>query len=97
MARYATLYNFTDQGIRNVKESPSRLKAAISQAEGMGMKVLGAYYTEGPYDLLVIYEADDEKAASAYALATGTQGNVRSTTMRAWDPDEFEEIVALMP
>ncbi len=61
------------------------------------MKVLTAYYTEGPYDLIVISEADDEKAASAFTLATGAQGNVRSTTMRAWDPDEFEEIVALMP
>ncbi len=97
MAKYATLYNFTDQGIRAVKESPSRLKAAIEVAETVGMKVLTAYYTEGPYDLIVISEADDEKAALAFTLATGAQGNVRSTTMRAWDPDEFEEIVALMP
>ena len=97
MAKYATLYNFTDQGIRAVKESPSRLKAAIEAAKTVGMKVLTAYYTEGPYDLIVISEADDEKAALAFTLATGAQGNVRSTTMRAWDPDEFEEIVALMP
>ena len=97
MAKYATLYNFTDQGIRAVKESPSRLKAAIEAAEGFGMKVLSVYYTAGPYDLVVISEADDEKAATAFALATGAQGNVRSTTMRAWDPDEFEQIVALMP
>ena len=78
MAKYATLYSFTDQGIRNVKESPSRLKAAISQAEGMGVRVLGAYYTEGPYDLVVISEADDEKAASAFALGY-------------WCPGEREE------
>jgi uncharacterized protein with GYD domain len=97
MAKYATLYNFTDQGIRAVKESPARLKAAIEMAGGAGMKVLDVYYTAGPYDLIVISEADDEKAATAFALATGAQGNVRSTTMRAWDPDEFEEIIALMP
>ena len=97
MAKYATLYNFTDQGMRAVKESPRRLKAAIEAAEGVGMKILGVYYTAGPYDLVIISEADDEKAATAFALATAAQGNVRSTTMRAWDPDEFEEIVALMP
>ena len=97
MAKYVTLNNFTDQGIRAVKESPSRAKAAIEAAEGMGVRVLGVYYTQGPYDIIVISEADDEKAATAFGLATGAQGNVRSTTMRAWDPDEFAEIVALMP
>ena len=54
MAKYATLYNFTDQGIRAVKESPSRLKAAIEAAEGVGVRMLGVYYTAGPYDLIVI-------------------------------------------
>ena len=97
MAKYATLYNFTEQGIRAVKESPSRAKAAIEAAEGMGIKMLGVYYTQGPYDIIGIWEADDEKAATAFALATAAQGNVRSTTMRAWDPDEFAEIVGLMP
>ncbi len=97
MTKYVTLYNFTDQGIRAVKESPGRLAAAIQASEGAGMKVLGAYYTLGPYDLVVISEAHDEKAATAFTLATGAQGNVRSMTMRAWDPDEFGEIVAMMP
>ncbi len=97
MANFATLYSFTDQGIRAVKESPRRLKAAIEAAEGVGVKMLSVYYTAGPYDLVTISEADDEKAATAFALATAAQGNVRSITMRAWDPDEFEEIVALVP
>ena len=96
MARYVTLYQFTDQGVRNVKDSPARLKAAMKKAEGMGMKMIGAYYTEGPYDLIVISEAGDERAATAFALATAAQGNVRSTTMRAHDPDEFEAIVKMM-
>ena len=96
MAKYVTLYQFTDQGIRNVKDSPTRLKAATKKAEGMGMKIIGAYYTEGPYDLIVISEGADERAATAFALATAAQGNVRSTTMRAHDPDEFEAIVNKM-
>jgi uncharacterized protein with GYD domain len=97
MARYVTLYQFTDQGIRNVKDSPARLKAAIKKAEGMGMKMIGAYYTEGAYDLVVISESADEKVATAFALATAAQGNVRSTTMRAYDPEEFEGILRKMP
>jgi uncharacterized protein with GYD domain len=97
MSTFATLYNFTDQGIRAVKASPARLKAAIQAAEAAGVKVLAAYYTVGPYDLVVISEADDEKAASAVTLSIGAQGNVRSMTMRAWNPDEFEGIVAMMP
>ena len=97
MARYVTLYNFTDQGIRNIKESPGRARAAIEAASQAGMHVLALYYTQGPYDLVVVSEADDEKVANAFALGTAAQGNVKSITMRAWDLDAFEEIVAMMP
>jgi uncharacterized protein with GYD domain len=97
MAAYVTLYQFTDQGIRNVKDSPARLRAAVKKAESIGMKIVGAYYTEGPYDLVVISEASDEKAATAFALGIAAQGNVRSTTMRAYTPEEFEAIVARLP
>jgi uncharacterized protein with GYD domain len=97
MAKYVTLYNFTDQGIRAIKQSPNRLAAAIKQAEGVGLKVLAAYYMQGPYDLVVISEAADENAATAFTLATNAQGNVRSLTLRAWDADEFRKIVDLMP
>jgi uncharacterized protein with GYD domain len=96
MAKYVTLYQFTDQGIRGVKDSPARLKAGIQKAESAGMKILGAYYTQGQYDLVVISEAADEKTATAFALAQAAQGNVRSTTLRAFDPAEFEAIVKLM-
>ena len=97
MAKYVTLYQFTDQGIRGVKDSPTRLKAGIQKAESAGMKVLGAYYTQGEYDLVVISEAADEKMAMAFALGQAALGNVRSTTMRAFDPAEFEAIVKLVP
>ncbi|HXW06953.1 MAG TPA: GYD domain-containing protein [Vicinamibacterales bacterium] len=96
MAKYVTLYQFTDQGVRNVKDSPARLKAAVKKAESMGMKIVAAYYTQGPYDLVAISEVSDEKAATAFALATAAQGNVRSTTMRAFDPDEFEAIAKMI-
>jgi uncharacterized protein with GYD domain len=97
MATYATLYKFTDQGIRAVRESPNRVRAAIDMAQGVGIKVVGVYYTHGPYDMVVISEADDEKTATAFALTTASLGNVTSTTMRAFPLDEFEEIIARMP
>ena len=97
MATYVTLYQFTDQGIRNVKDSPGRLRAVVKKGESIGMKIIGAYYTEGVYDLVVISEAADERAATAFALGIAAQGNVRSTTMRAFSPDEFEAIVKMMP
>lgn len=97
MAKYVTLYQFTDQGIRNVKDSPARVKAGIQRAESAGMKVLGVYYTQGQYDLVVISEAPDDKTATAFALAQASMGNARSTTLRAFDLAEFEAIVKLMP
>lgn len=97
MPKYITLYRFTQQGARNVKESPDRVAAAVEKGREMGMKVLSTHYTEGPWDLVVVSEAEDEKKATAFALTILGQGNVESTTMRAWDPDEFREIVSLMP
>lgn len=97
MALYVTLYNFTDQGIRAVKQSPTRLQDGIAAAKAAGMKIHGAWYTEGPYDLVIVSESDDEKVATAFALGIAAQGNVRSTTMRAWTPDQFGDVVNGMP
>jgi uncharacterized protein with GYD domain len=97
MPLYLTLYKFTDQGIRNVKDSPTRLDAAIKAAEAVGIKVLGAYYTLGEYDLVVVSEATNEEVAVAHTLAVNSLGNVTSVTMRAFTPAEFAEIVKKIP
>ena len=93
MSIFVTLYKFTDQGTRNIKDSPQRLDAAIKAAEAKGAKLLGAYYTLGEYDLIVIAEMEDEEAGLAHTLATVSLGNVRSTTLRAYTPAEFTEIL----
>jgi uncharacterized protein with GYD domain len=97
MALYVTLYKLTDQGARNVKDSPKRLDTAIKAAEAAGIKFRGAYYTLGEYDLMVISEANNEEVAVAHTLATNALGNVRSTTMRAFTPEEFAKIVKKIP
>lgn len=96
MSISVTLYKFTDQGVRNIKDSPQRLDAAIKAAEAKGVKLLGAYYTFGEYDLVVIAEAEDEQVGLAHTLATVSMGNVRSTTLHAYTPAEFAEIIRKM-
>lgn len=97
MAKYVTLYKFTDQGIRNIKNSPERVRQASAAWEAMGGKLLGIYSTQGPYDLVAISETDDVELAAAFALSLGSQGNVTTLTMRAFDPDEYERIISKIP
>ena len=98
MPIYVTLVQFTDQGLRNIKESPHRLEVSIKAAASAGVKYLGVYYTPGgAYDMMAIVEAEDERMAVALGLASLAQGNVRATTMRAFTPAEFAGIVQKMP
>jgi uncharacterized protein with GYD domain len=96
MSIFVTLYKFTDQGIKNIKDSPQRLNAAIKALEAKGGKLLGAYYTVGEYDLVVAGEIEDEQVGLAHTLAVVSQGNVRSTTLRAYTPAQFAEIIKKM-
>ena len=91
-----TLYKFTDQGIRNIKDSPQRLDTAVKAFEAKGGKILGAYYPVGEYDLVVVGEIEDEQVGLAFTLATVSMGNVRSTTLQAYTPTEFAEIIKKM-
>ena len=95
MSIFVTLYKFTDQGTKNVKDSPRRLDAGTKAFEAKGGKILGAYYTVGEYDLVVIGEIE-EKAGLAHTLTMLSQGNVRSTTLPAYTPAEFAEIIKKM-
>jgi uncharacterized protein with GYD domain len=96
MPVFVTLYKFTDQGVKNIKDSPQRLQAAIKAFEARGGKLLGAYYTMGEYDLITIGEIADEQAGLAHGLATASLGNVRSNTLRGYTATEFAEIIKKM-
>jgi len=96
MATFISLVNFTDQGIRNVKDSPERLNAFRALAEKLGVSVKGAYYTVGNYDMVIIVEGSDE-AATTVLLAAGSLGNVRSQTLRAFSQDQMKQIISRMP
>jgi uncharacterized protein with GYD domain len=96
MATFITLLNFTDQGIRSVKDSPDRYEAFKAMAEKLGVTVKSIYYTVGQYDLVVVVEGSDE-AATAALLKTGSLGNVRSQTLRAFSMEDMRKIIGLMP
>ncbi len=96
MATFISLINFTDQGIRNVKDSPERLNAFRALAEKLGVSIKGTYYTVGHYDMVVVVEGSDE-AATTVLLAAGSLGNVRSQTLRAFSQDEMKKIISKMP
>lgn len=96
MATFITLLNFTDQGIRNVKDSPDRFNAFQTMAEKAGVKVKGVYYTVGHYDIVVIVEGTDE-AVTAALLKVGSLGNVRTETLRGYSVDEMKTILGKMP
>ncbi len=97
MATYVVLFTMTDQGIKNIKSSPGRIRERMQTAAGHGIKLVGWYLTMGQYDAVAVLEADDETAVAAGLLALAGEGNVRSTTMRAFTLDEFEKIVGALP
>ena len=94
MAVYVGLISFTDQGIRNVRDTVKRGDAAIAEAEKMGMKIVEEFWTMGVYDAVVVFEAPDDETMSAFMLKVGSLGNVKSHTLRAFRRSEMEGILA---
>jgi uncharacterized protein with GYD domain len=94
MATYISLIAYTDQGIRTVKDTLDRAEAAKQLATGMGGSLNEVYWTLGSYDIVAVSEAPDDETATAFALALGSQGNIRTTTLRAFDTDEMRGILA---
>ena len=97
MPTYIALYKLTDQGIKNIKDAPGRIEEGIKNAEAMGGKVLGFYTVMGEYDYVSIGEFPNDEAAMVLNLALGAQGNVRTTSLKAFTTDEFREIVKKIP
>ncbi len=97
MPTYITLYQWTDQGIKNVKGAPARIQAITKAAEAAGGKSLGVYLTMGKYDLVAIYEAPSDEVVAASLLTQCMQGNVRSTTLKAFTMEQFADIVKDLP
>ena len=92
MPTYVSLLDWTDQGIRNVKETLQRADSAAELAQRHGGSIQ-IYWTVGPHDLVAILEAPDEESATAFLLEVGSRGAVKTTTLRAYDREEMRGIL----
>ena len=86
------LIRFTDQGIRNIKDTTRRADAAKREAERIGGKFT-IYWTFGKYDIVCILEAPNDEAAMEFGLKVGSLGNIRTTTLRAFTEEEIARVV----
>jgi len=97
MPTYVVLGHYTQQGVGNIKEGPARLDAAKQAFRAAGGELKQWYLVLGQYDFVVIAEGPDDETAAKLALAIGSQGNVRTETLRAFTEEEFRKIVAALP
>jgi uncharacterized protein with GYD domain len=94
---FITLMNFTDQGVRNVKDTVERAKSFREMAKSkFGVEVKDVLWTLGEYDVVTITDAPDEETATALSLALSSLGNVKTQTLRAFTAEEMSGILAKM-
>jgi uncharacterized protein with GYD domain len=96
MATYVVLARFTDQGVKNAKDSPKRAEAFKQMAETFGVTVKDIFWTQGRYDIVIVIEAPDELSATALNLSLSALGNIRTESLRAFSSTDMLKIVAKM-
>jgi uncharacterized protein with GYD domain len=97
MPTYISLLRYTEQGIKNIKESPARLDAARDLFKTMGAQLNAFYLVTGTYDAVCIAEAPDGATVAKIMLTLGSKGNVRTETLQAFTEDEFRKIASALP
>ena len=97
MPTYITLARWTQKGLENVKESPSRLDMAKEAYKAMGAEIKEMYLVMGEYDMVVISEVPDDQTMAKLLLSIGSQGSSRGETFRAFTEDEYRKIIAALP
>jgi len=93
MAKYIVLINWTDQGVKNVKDSPKRLDAARGAAKKLGAELKDFYMTMGAYDMVGHIDAPNDETIAKFNLGLAALGNVRTTTLKAFSEDDYRKII----
>jgi uncharacterized protein with GYD domain len=93
MPTYITLLKWTEQGIAKVKESPKRLDAGRKAFKKKGVEIKDTYLTMGRYDLVCVVEGPDDETVAAALISLGSQGNVQTETLKAFDEDQYRKIL----
>ena len=96
MPTYITLLNWTQQGIQNIKDSPSRLDQAKAATSAAGGEMKAFYMTLGAYDMVAVIEVPDDATFAKVMLAIASHGGVRSQSLRAFTEDEYRDIVGAL-
>ena len=97
MPTFMLSMNFTEQGIRKIKDAPKRAKAAHDLAKKVGVEIKHLYLTSGDSDLVVFVDTPNGDNVAKFALALSSLGNVRTRTARAWSAEEYLKIVSELP
>ncbi len=97
MASYLSLLSWTEQGVRNVKDSPQRLAAVKQAVQSAGGRLIFFYMLMGEYDLAALFEAPDDETMARLLLTVASQGNVRTKTLKAFTEDEYLSIIGSLP
>lgn len=97
MPAYVTLFNFTEQGIHNIKDTAKRAAAARESWEAAGGHFVGIWWTFGQYDGVVVHVTPDDETANRLLLESGMQGNIRTTTLRAFGEEDIGRILEELP
>ena len=93
MPTYVVLMNWTDQGAKTASQTVDRYEAARDDLAARGVTIKDIYWTMGAYDIVTIVEAADDETATAGLMRLGSQGNLRTSTMRAFGPDEARGLI----
>jgi uncharacterized protein with GYD domain len=94
VAKYVVLVNWTDQGIAGFKGTTDRVDHEAEIRKRAGVELKEIYWTQGPYDLVAVIESPDDESIAAAMLGVSAHGNSRTTTLRAFDRDEYQRILA---
>ena len=93
MATYVMLAQFTDQGIRTIKNSSQRASQVAEMAKSFGCEMKEVYWTLGQYDIVIVVDAKDEQSLCTFGYSLGSAGNVRTQTLRAFTKDEIGAVI----
>ena len=94
MAIYIVLVQFTDQGIRHIKDTTKRGDAITEMAKKFGVTARGYYWTLGRYDVIDFFDAPDDASMAAFLASFGAMGNARTETLRAFPQADMNGILA---
>jgi uncharacterized protein with GYD domain len=96
MPTYVTLWDYTQKGVGNIKDSPSRLDRAISVIESVDGELQDFYLTMGGHDIVTVTEFPDDDAAASAMLRIARGGSVTPQTMKAWPEAESRELIGAL-